>query len=506
MNADRRICSCLLFALVAAAAVAAKDFSAYRVGEVADEDIIASVPLEVPGTDVQPAEALAKIPSVFHDFPHAATNQMAVEFSTVMSVVRGKFKAALQKEFSDAKLDAATVASPEFTNFAASFIAANYRYPLNLSLAAEWARGGEGAEITGKFLSRLLAMMHRPICDDQLPRDFIVGEKFYAVSVDRSDEVLALADVEARGHLLAATNLTKISLLRMLFRRSFPKEEQVFAGALAGFLRPICAPDVALTEEYRRHIASAYPVMIHFDAGQIILARGGTVDEATLAAITQLGQKTTPQKIADAPAVGVKPLETKPLETGKTTTAPVKAAKPVPVSAPNYVGWGASVLAGIIACFVVVNAARPRRRVPLITQAAAAGGKPIVFAEMLENRMQIQTPASVNEILKNAPPDLAPQFVHSLKEAMVIELATQRRDLLFAQQAAAAEIADLARRLESAQAPLLERLKAYETRIGELESELADQSKQNRELLQVKIDMLRQQIDSERGSRPANFN
>jgi rubrerythrin len=112
----------------------------------------------------------------------------------------------------------------------------------------------------------------------------------------------------------------------------------------------------------------------------------------------------------------------------------------------------------------------------------------------------------VNEILKTALPNLAPHFVESLKDAVVTELATQRRDLLFAQQAAAAEIADLARRLENAQAPLLERLRAYEQRIGELESELVSQSKQNRELLQLKIEMLRQQIDTERTGRPASFN
>lgn len=484
--------------LAGALPVAAKELADYRVGDVAETDIITFLPLSVPdaaATAAQKVFAMEKIPSVFRDFPRAATNQMAVEFSTVMSVVRGKFKAALQKEFAVATLDAPTVATPEFTNFAAGFISANNRYPLNVTLAAEWARGGDGAEISGQFLSRLLAMLRRPVCADELPPDFVLGEKFYAVPVPASETAPDLAEVEKRGHLVNAANLTKISRLRMLFRRGFSKEEQAFAATLAGFLRPVCAPDVALTEDYRRQTAKVAPVMAQFDKGQVIVARGAIVDEKAFAAITQLREK-----------ISVPPTPLAPVAAAVAAPKNVPLEKPAPAAAPNYVGWGASILAGVIAFFVVVKAARPRRRTPLVTQAAVASGKPMIFSEVLNDRLQIQPPASVNEVLKTAPPNLAPQFVESLKEAVVIELATQRRDLLFAQQAAAAEIADLARRLENAQAPLLERLRTYEQRIGELESELASQSKQNRELLQLKIDMLRQQIDSERGARPANFN
>jgi hypothetical protein len=340
-------------------------------------------------------------------------------------------------------------------------------------------------------------MLDRPVCADQLPPDFFAGENFYAVPVASPDEVPSLADIENNGRLIAATNLLTVSQLRLLFRRSFPPAEQPFAARLAGFLRPVCAPDAALTEEFRRRAVSHSVVMAHYDAGQVVITHGRTVDAKTLAAIGQLREKTAPPKTA-APAVAVKNVA--PAKTVSATPPPKTAA------APNYLGWAASALAGVIAFYFVIKAARPRRRIPLVTQAAAASGQPILFAEVLDHRMQLQPPASVTEILKTAPPNLAPKFVESLKEAVVTELATQRRDLLFAQQAAAAEIADLANRLENAQAPLLERLRAYEERITELEFELADKSKQNRELLQLKIEMLRQQIDSERTGRPANFN
>ena len=495
MNVVARIGSFFLLALVATVSVAAKDLAAYRLGDVAEADLTTFVPLDVPdavATAAQQAGAMEKIPSVFREFPQAATNQLAVEFSTVMSVVHGKFKAALRKEFTDGTLPPEKIGAPEFASFVENFSAANPRFPFNAALATEWARGGDGAKITGEFLARLLDLMpQHSVCADQLPPDFFAGENFFAVPVARPDAAPLLAEVEGSGRLMAATNLTTVSRLRNIFRQNFSPAEPPLAAALAGFLRPNCAPDIALTEEYRRRIASQSVVMAHFNAGQIIIARGRTIDEKAYAAITQLREKTaTPKPIASPVAIA-------------KNTVP---SKPVAATTPNYLGWGACGLAGMIAFYFFLKAARPRRRAPLVTQAAMMTGKPVLFAEVLDQRLQVQPPSSVNDLLKTAPATLAPQFVDALKEAVVTELATQRRDLLFAQQAAAAEIADLARRLETAQAPLLERLRAYEERINELESKLADQSKQNRELMQVKIEMLRQQIRNERDTKPANSN
>jgi hypothetical protein len=109
-------------------------------------------------------------------------------------------------------------------------------------------------------------------------------------------------------------------------------------------------------------------------------------------------------------------------------------------------------------------------------------------------------PPSLNAVLNAVQSSLAPHLVDALKDAMVQELAAQRRELLAAQKAATAELTELAQRLEAVQTPLFDRLRAYESRISELEKELADQSKENRELLKLKIDMLREKIESERSA------
>jgi septal ring factor EnvC (AmiA/AmiB activator) len=129
------------------------------------------------------------------------------------------------------------------------------------------------------------------------------------------------------------------------------------------------------------------------------------------------------------------------------------------------------------------------------------------LARILKGKTQPLPPPSVNTLLNSVQSSLAPHLVEALKDAVVQELAAQRRELLARQQAATDELAALARRLEAVQTPLLERLRTYEERIGELEKDLADQSKENRELLKLKIEMLREKIEVERtAGRSVNFN
>ena len=129
-----------------------------------------------------------------------------------------------------------------------------------------------------------------------------------------------------------------------------------------------------------------------------------------------------------------------------------------------------------------------------------------IIARVLNGKTQPLPPPSVNALLNSVQTSLAPQLVDALKDAVAQELAAQRRQLLAAQQAASAELTELARRLEAVQTPLLERLRAYEQRISELEKELGEQSKENRELLKLKINLLREQIETERSASRVNFN
>jgi hypothetical protein len=101
------------------------------------------------------------------------------------------------------------------------------------------------------------------------------------------------------------------------------------------------------------------------------------------------------------------------------------------------------------------------------------------------------------------PTESMTNLTQAMRDAVVQELALQRRELLLAQQAATDEIAMLVRRLDELQLPMQEREQTYEARIKSLENELALRTEENRELLKMKLDVVRRQLETERSSRTA---
>jgi pSer/pThr/pTyr-binding forkhead associated (FHA) protein len=99
-----------------------------------------------------------------------------------------------------------------------------------------------------------------------------------------------------------------------------------------------------------------------------------------------------------------------------------------------------------------------------------------------------------------------PQLADWLKHKLVHGLVSERSQMLDAQKSAAAEMAELERRLDALHAPLQERLRAYEKRITELERMLDVKGEENRELLRAKIQMTRQQLENTRTRNRVEFN
>ena len=145
------------------------------------------------------------------------------------------------------------------------------------------------------------------------------------------------------------------------------------------------------------------------------------------------------------------------------------------------------------------------RGLRLITAAKAAGSEPPVPDDAWQQRA-LMAEQRIKQVQATAGAGLAPHLAQALKEALVQELAVQRRELLQAQQTAAAEIAQLTHHLDELRAPIQERLRSYETRIQELEKELAARNEENRELLKVKIEMLRCQLEVESTRNRMEFN
>lgn len=92
---------------------------------------------------------------------------------------------------------------------------------------------------------------------------------------------------------------------------------------------------------------------------------------------------------------------------------------------------------------------------------------------------------------------LMPELSEFVKQSLVQGLAAQRDALLVMQQQAMQSLVEFETRLGALQAPLQERIRAYETRIAELEREISAQGAEMRELTRTILQLMRKKLEDE---------
>jgi hypothetical protein len=498
---------CLLaLALFCHPALLAKDLAAYHVGDTVEEDITTPVALDVIDTEATAARKAAMAlatPAIFRSYPDSATNAMTADFQSAFAATRSDFLAALRENFPEPAISNRVIASPAFERFVATFNGQSKYFPVSGELAADWARGGAGLDVQARLLDSLLQMTHRAIRPDDLPAGFAVGETLRLVPVRSPNDELSIEVAERDGKLITQANLTTVSRLRMLYRRTFPEDQQPLARALGAFLKPNCAQDAGLTQQARAREVSQLVVMDHFDAGQIVIRRGAVIDAKIEATLGQLREKTEPGQLVrqiDAERELAQQAREEAQQDRDRAQREQQAARQAREQAQSEHEqavklreqamdaqtlalqtrernqWLAAALAGVSAAALLVlfRLARQRKRASML---------PVPVADLPPQKLQME---------------LAPHLAQAVKDVLVQELAVQRGELLRAQQSAALEIAGLVHRLDELRLPLHERLRTYESQIQKLEKELAVRTEENRELLKLKIEMMRQQLESER--------
>ncbi|MSU56726.1 MAG: hypothetical protein EXS35_00840 [Pedosphaera sp.] len=257
------------------------------------------------------------------------------------------------------------------------------------------------------------------------------------------------------------------------------------------------------------------------DAGQTLAKRGDTVDAKLLAALEKMRTlNVTPTVVA--PPVPPPVVVTQIVE---QVAAKVEMPPVPPAPAQSFNLWW---LAGVL----VLGAwwlARRKPRGSLLPARVAGTGERAAVIECPSCHEEIVIPAeTVRALIKTGEEDwekralaaehrahraheairtgVLKQFSNWLKQRFVRSLISERTQLLDSQQAAAAEVAELERRLDDLHAPLQERLRAYERRVMELEKSLAAKDTQNRELIQAKIRLTRQHLEAERARNEMELN
>ncbi|HEY1662912.1 MAG TPA: hypothetical protein VGI03_10875 [Verrucomicrobiae bacterium] len=507
----------------------AKDPAAYQIGDVADTDISTPVVLDV--IDPQATAALKssealKTPAIFEYYSNA-TNEVATQFVDSFAATRTAFATDLLNTFHQTPLTNGTIASPDFGYFVTAFDAKNKNFPVTATLAQTWAEGRSGSIEENGFLKLLLQAMEQPVRPDG-ELTFVLGDTAQLFPVKTPNDRPSLDDA-SRAEIITSASLITLSQARAELRSEFSQDDQLFARAMVEMLKPNCLPDKNLTRTARDRAIAGLVVDDHFDAGQIIVRHGEKIDLKTKAALDELNEKLMPgvlsRQIAAERTQEQQEAEQAQHEKEQAALAQQQQqeaqqqrdlAQTVAQYARDqaaamreqtllaqrqereihirneWLGAACAVISAI-SLSIIWLALRQRRAIARTVPATA------IVARVEKNQ-----PVNPSAIQSVVPSEFAPQLAQAVKEALVQELAAQRREMLSVQQLATTEIADLVRRLDNLQTPLQERLRTYEGQIQQLEKELAVRTEENRELLKMKIEMMRQQLEAER--RRVDFN
>jgi hypothetical protein len=494
----------LLLSGMGVSVLGAKDLTAYRLGDVVDEDIVTPVALNVidpvATATLKSSESL-KTPAIFLSCP-GVTNVLAAQFQAAFENTRSNFISAIQGTFHETVLDHATVMSPDFGYLVTAFNIDNKKFPIPTYLAMDWAYGKDGSIEKNKWLGSLLELMRNSIRSDDLPVDFNAGETLRLVPVSDPDEKLTLSDTETRGRMVSGSSLVPLSQVRTQFRREFTSyDEQLLARALSAWLQPDCFPAVALTQSARAAAVRQLIVAEYYAAGQVMAPKGSVVDQKIKAALDELQVRPAviTTAIAAAPAAELPEPQVAMAVDHPAPKDQIQTPAPIqPVAMPNLLeksspkslSNGNWLMAGAAFAAVIVLITTWRF---IHKRSRGSSALSVVADTEFKNTPLLQT-------------ELAPQLVQIVRQAFVQELAGQRRDLLLAQQAAAAEVIRLVHRMDELQVAMQERLRAYESQIQTLEGELTARTEENRQLIRLKIQMIRHQVDAESGVKRVEFN
>lgn len=519
---------CVILVCVSAQA---KDIPVYKAGDTAQADITATLPFDVVNAGATAALKTTRaeeVPAIYRADSHM-TNAIAGKFLVAFSEAHTNFTNAIVATYHQTSIDNTMIESSDFGYFITAFNVENKKFPVTVELAVLWARGDDGATLRDKWLGTLVQAMTNHVRADKPPAHFAVRRTIRVVPVTSMDQTLSLASVRDRGYIIATTNVPTISHWRMVYREQFSQVDQPLARVLANFIQPDCQPDVDLTAQARDLATRQIVVSDHYDTGQIIVRHGQMVDAQAIAALDAFNRELIPvalnQQVAAEHENSLQQQELAAQAQQQEAQAQQEAARARQEAQDAHeaaqlalqqqrdalqarnVAESQTEQERTQALLAQTAAQQIRRRDEWLVAALATVSLAAIFVvwRLLRQRrpVAISVPAKLERMEKPMPAsvmpaELAPYLAQTLKDAVVQGLASQRAELLEAQRMASVEIAELVERLDLLQAPMQERLRAYQDRIQELQKELAQRTEENREMLKLKIEMMRRQLENER--------
>jgi len=508
----RRV-SFAVLALSFAAALSAKELAEYRFGDELEADIVTPVALRV--TDPQlvetlTAEAVKEVPAILQSNPNA-TVEVEEDLRVELGLMRTNFLEAMSAVYKVPKLNPAWLSSHRFQMLFTTFTNQHRDFPRLAELVPLWAQGKADGDLLIAFMAPLRGAMSAHIRPEAKAEDIALGPRARFVTNSNPAVPLLAADVEKPGEVIEVDSVLTLADARAEFQKHPQLADAVGAKFLAKFLKPTVAVEVEWTRQERARYVDAHVTVESFQAGDKLAERGQLVDAKLLAALNQLRLMNATPTVVLPPQVVV------------TQAVAQVAAAPHPPVAPavathSFNPWWLALVPVVV--LPVWWLTRRKRRGSLLPARVAWRGESAAVISCPSCHEEIVIPPdTVRALVKTGGDDweqralAAEHRVHRAQEAMRTSVLKQfalwlrhrflhglisdRTRLLDTQQQAAAEMAELERRLDELHAPLRERLRAYEKRVSELEKSLAAKDAESRELIRARIRLTRQQLESE---------
>jgi hypothetical protein len=488
------------FALILAVAllpilnISAKELADYQLGDKAEENIVATSKLsfvDPEATEAMREKEAQRVPVIIRYYTNAA-NDVEARFRQEFATTRENFLDSVNKTFGHRTLTPEELSSFKFDSLAVLFQKQNTLFPVSTNRAALWASGDTDEAYQASVASTLRNAMLPAIRPEPLPANFKLGNNVRLFPLGNTSEKVSPQEAGLTTHNFAKTNLVTLVQLKKDFQTLFARDERDIAKYLATLLIPNTAVDESVTSELRARRIDGLWSVADYQPGEIIARRGQVIDKKMKIAIDQLKDKAV---VSQLQALQVK----QQAAVGQLQQL-VANDKAKGAQAQEHVLWLVGGLAAAVLLLAMVTWHLARRK-PVSMLPVPANGNALewqqraVVAEQRTEKLQDAARAG-----------LLAHLSQWLSRVLTQRLLSQRRMLLDSQDNAASEMAALEARLEKVQAPLQVRLAAYEHRIAELEKELAVRGEENRELLKAKIEMMRKQLEAERGKNRVAFN
>ena len=455
----------------------------YRLGDVAAEEVVTPVPLFVVNPDATEAlrQMMAQqVPSIVRrTVPSAA--EAETELRAAVAAERTDFLAALQVALNGRAPTADDLDTPAFVSTVRDASRDAPKNPPIVLLAPFWVRGASDEAVVESLLQPVREIMAQPIVADKEENPLPANLPVRLIPVKNLTESPGMLELETAGATVTVGKIISLARARRVVETYFPSGQEAMGRFAAAFVRTNAYVSPGLSELLRAKRLEGVAVNDRYDAAQVIVKKGQTIDRRALGALAAVREKSL---------IGA--LQTK-LEEEEWTAIQVS----------RQTKW---IAAGLAAMGLLVGLLLGRRRNPpgnALVPASLYEGLPGSERHHAlpggEGNDHWRSRAMVAEVrVERAHEAIRTGALGWMRDKIFQTLFHQRAELLSVQQKAEAEMRELEQRLEQLHTPLQERITAYEKRIEELEQDLAAKGEENRELIGARISVAKQQLNVER--------